>query len=215
MRTETIEKTYYKFDELSGDAKERAIEKFREFNSQDMPWQDENRGSLEAFEKVFPIKITDWEYGNRNYINFKMQVDHDEIEELTGFRLSAYLWNNYRKQIFKGKYYSTPGAYTNVKTDGKGNVIHYKYHYKSRYSKIILDTCCVLTGFHMDDILLKEIYGYIDHPDRRTFEELLSDCLHNWIKACNDEIEYQNSEEAIKETIEANDYEFNAEGNLQ
>jgi len=215
MRTEMIEKKYYKFDELSDEAREHVYDHFREFNAQDMLGSKENEDSLKAFEKIFPIKVADWQYGDQNFINFRMEVDYDEIEELTGWRLVSYLWNNYREKIFKGKYYSTPGTYTDVVKNADGSIANYKYHYKHRHSKIIFDNCCVLTGYYMDDDLLSEIYAYMNKPDSRTFKELLNDCLYNWVHACQEEMEYQDSPEAIKETIEANDYEFDEEGNLQ
>ena len=169
-----------------------------------MPWQNENEDTLKAFENIFPIKVGDWEYGYRNFINFKMTVDYEEIENMTGIRLLKYLWNNYRRDIYNGKYYSTSGHY-----DEQG-----KYHYKKRYSKITLEHSCVLTGYCMDDEILQPIYDFMQKPDNRTFYDLINDCLHNWIFACNQELEYQNSDEAIIETIQANEYDFLENGKL-
>lgn len=43
----------------------------------------------------------------------------------------------------------------------------------------------------------------------------MSDCFDQWVKAGNANIEYENSDEAIIETLLLNDYEFDEEGNVQ
>jgi len=203
MRLETTTRKIYKFNELSEEAQGKAIEDHRQFIAEDNPWHDERVDTLNAFEKIFPVKVKDWEYGYHNFINFEFTEDEDH-EELTGWRLVAYLWNNYQDKLWKGKYYSTPGYYDENK----------KYHYKFRHSKIILDNSCVLTGYCMDDDILKEIYQYMNKPDSRNFKELLYDCLQEWVFAANQDYEYQMSDEAIKENIEANEYEFTENGEL-
>lgn len=194
----------YQFDELSESAKEKAINNHREFIANDRNWNNENVDTLNAFEKIFPIKIKSWEYGYKNYVSWTFCLEED-IENLTGWRLVRYLWSNYKTNIFKGKYYSTQGTYNE----------NGKYCYKSRHSRINLDNCCVLTGYYMDDIILKDIYEYMKKPDERIFYDLLNDCLYNWVYACRDEYEYQMSDEAIIESIKANEYEFDENGNLE
>ncbi|MFA5276493.1 MAG: hypothetical protein WC417_06355 [Candidatus Omnitrophota bacterium] len=203
MRMEIIEKTYYKFDELSDEAKEKALNKFREWAANDPAWQEENRETLNAFESVFPVKILNWEYGDRNFINFRMQAE-DEIRELSGWRLAAYLWNNYGRKLFKGKYYTKP-----FRIDENG-----KPHHKFRHSKIILEHDCALTGFYMDNEIFNEIYKYMSKLDNRDFEQLLSDCLYNWVHACRKDLEWQCSDKVIMEDIKNNDYEFDENGKL-
>ena len=51
-----------------------------------------------------------------------------------------------------------------------------------------------------------------EHDDMET--EFLCDLLEDYRIILSKEYDYQTSEEAIKETIEANDYEFTAEGKL-
>jgi hypothetical protein len=62
--------------------------------------------------------------------------------------------------------------------------------------------------------LLDEIWKFLDKPDNRDFKELLQDCFDSWIKACNDDIDHQNSDEFIIEEIEANDYQFTENGEV-
>ena len=116
---------------------------------------------------------------------------------MTGVRLLKYIINNYGSVLFKRKY---------LRHMKSGKIV---------YSKIQTETCCVLTGYYMDDEILQPIYDFLKKPDKTsTFEDILNDCLHCWIGACNRNLEYQNSKEAIIETIEANEYEFDEGWNL-
>ena len=66
-----------------------------------------------------------------------------------------------------------------------------------------------------DDDILSPIYEFLNKPsDRIDFETLLNDCIYSLCASVNAEIEYQSSEEAITETIEANDYDFTEDGKL-
>jgi hypothetical protein len=201
MRTQQI--SIYKFSELPEDAQQRAIDDWRQ---RDEPaWDSENRESLKAFESLFPISSTDWEYGYHNYINYKLDyVYDDEIFDLTGIRLLKYLVNNYWDSIYKGKYYST-----------HGNWVDGNYKYKFRHSNCQYESCCPFTGYFMDDILLDPIHEFIKNPNEyTTFEQLLYECLQAWVYACRDDWEYQQSDEYIKEIIEVNGYEFTENGDF-
>lgn len=119
----------------------------------------------------------------------------DGIETLSGQRLATYLWNNYRHQPYKGKYYS-------------------KYP-KSRYSRVILDNSCVLTGFYIDDSILAPMYEHMDKPNgSQTFRELIDLCLDSYFKACRDDYNHSQSEECFVKDAEANDWEFLSSGEL-
>ena len=92
MRTETIEHTYYKFDELSDSAKQHIYETWR--NDDTYHWREENKDSLYKFAEYFDITITDFEYGYHNYCSFKL--NNDDIESMRGgVRLWKYLKANY------------------------------------------------------------------------------------------------------------------------
>lgn len=75
MRTETI--GLYKFDELSDEAKEVAVNWWLKCEASDYVWDRNNRETLKQFEEIFPVKVTNWEYGYHNYINFKSLVEID------------------------------------------------------------------------------------------------------------------------------------------
>lgn len=206
MRQETI--TILKFDELSYEAKQTAIENYRN-KDYELAWADENRQSMEEFSKIFPIKVTDWCYGiGGEGVTFRFEVDHDEVEELSGWRLAAKLWTNYKDDLFKGKYYSSSFRPHPVTKEHPAGIT-----YTKRYSKIFLENSCVLTGYCMDDNILGPIYDFLDKPTNQTFRDLLEDCFHEWIKACNADIEWQNSDEYISgNLVLANEYEFTEDG---
>lgn len=200
MRTKTI--GIYKFEELSPKAKQSAIDAYRAKGYQPA-WTDENFDTLRAFEKVFPIKITNSSYGDRGEgVTFHFtdySTSCEVIEELSGQRLATYIWNNYRGHLYKGKYYSN-------KPVGSNN-------HRSRHSKIQLETSCVLTGYCIDDDILDPIYAFLKKPlATTTFRHLLEDCFDAWVKACNADIEWQDSDEYISDYLIANDYEFTEDG---
>ena len=93
--------------------------------------------------------------------------------------------------------------------------INGKYTYKHRYSKIIKDTCCVLTGYYIDDDILEPIYDFLKKPSKHvTFADLMRDCLQFWVIACNKDYEACTSMEYFAELCEANGYEFTGYGNV-
>lgn len=66
----------------------------------------------------------------------------------------------------------------------------------------------------MDNEILDPIYQFLDSPRNINFLELLEECFNAWVKACNQEIENQDSDEYIADHLEANNYEFTEEGDI-
>lgn len=195
MRTETI--NIYKFEELSEEVQEKVIDSFRD-DPYMYAWETENRETLEEFENLFGINVYDWDYDIHSY-NYSWNDDLSEEKlELSGTRLLAWIWNNYKKDLFKPKFickYVSTGI-------------------KSRYSKCQIEACCVLTGYHMDEMILKPIYDLWVHKYDKNFGEVIEECLDSFFQACVKDMEYSYSSEAIKEHIEANEYEFTENGEL-
>jgi len=90
-------------------------------------------------------------------------------------------------------------------------------HIRDKYNKKtipLLSGNCPLTGVCFDESFLDAVRNFIARPSDISFTELMEDCVYNTIKAgCND-YEYQQSEEAIIETIEANEYDFKDDGTI-
>jgi hypothetical protein len=209
MRTECIK--VLTFEELSEEAKQKAIEKYRD-TIDEIHWADENRNSMEKFAAIFPIKVRDWRYGGRGEgVSFYFEAD-DAIEELSGQRLATYIWNNYRKDLWHGHYYGRLSP-----TDKHGNLIpKSKEHpigqrHVKRYSKILLDFGD-LTGYCMDYSLCKPIEEFLNKPDSSNFKDLLESCFDAWVKACNEDVEWQQSDEYITDILVSNEYEFEEDG---
>lgn len=70
-----------------------------------------------------------------------------------------------------------------------------------------------------DESLLDEVYKLLEKYDpythsRLTFDQLMQNCFHDLQRDLESEEEYQNSDEAIIERIQENDYEFTEDGEL-
>lgn len=190
----------YPINELDQPQQEKAFYNWLE--SDDYTWNAENKDTLEKFSDIFPIKVKKYEYGYQNFIDWNF-TESEEIENLSGIRLMKYIYNNYFQYIFKGKYYSTKGHYDE----------NNKYHYKHRYSKIIFENCCPLTGYCMDDDILEPIYKFLKNPEKHiTFYHLLSDCLYSWVHACQNDYEHSTSKEFFIEECQANERLFYSDG---
>lgn len=187
----TIKINVYSFNELPADIQDKIILNWR--NDEQYFWADENSDSLSAFAEMFRIKINNYDYGYRNYINAAFDLDSDLLE-LSGLQLSKFLWNNYKKRLFKPKYYYHNG--------------------KRRDSRILLHNDCVLTGYYMDNALLDPIYQFMNKPYNINFEDLLNNCLNEWLDYCRKDYEYWISRESIIEDINSNDYLFLENGEI-
>jgi hypothetical protein len=211
-KMETIEVKIYKFSELSEEAKQKAIEKWRNTTIQDSDYWflAEANETFKKFAELFNIdwKQIDYEESYRNDYSFRNIEDN--VLCLSGHRLAKYIWNNYKTDLFKGKYFS-------LWSKKDVSFEHYKNGFpvlKSRYSKVILTNDCVLTGVCYDEDILKPIYDFLNNPTKNDFEDLLNDCISAICKSVHSGIKYQNSTEAIIETIEANDYDFLESGKM-
>jgi hypothetical protein len=211
----TIELKIFKFNELSEESKQYAIEKYRS-NNEEFFWQSEWQDVLKKFCDIFPIS---WSHCDiYQGIDFDIKCD-DNIQELSGIRLMKYIQNNYSSFLWKGKYYKS-FSYTNEKDLKHHNNIQTKQlsngkYFQSFYSKIQKENSCVLTGFCGDDDILSPIYEFLKNPKESvTFADLLSDCLNSWLKGVRDDYEGQQTDEYISEHLDANDYDFTEDGEI-
>lgn len=206
MRTQTL--TLYKFNELTPEAQQTAIERYKDADMISTDFiVDEAGNTLKKFCDLFSITYRNFDFCEmyRSQYSFEME---DTILELSGLRLHKYIWNNFKSDLYKGKYYSLWS-----KKD-----ISYKYYkegypvLKDRRSKVFFDTSAVLTGWCYDESILGPIYNFLDKPTSTDFKQLLQDCLYNFAKDVCSEIEAQYTDEVISENLIANEYEFTANG---
>lgn len=189
----------YSVEELSERALERAY--YDWYSDSEYPWGEDNERTLLEFEKIFPVKVTEWEYGGGGYkyIRFHLTCEED-VAKLKGVRLAKYIWNNYRHNLYKGKYYS------------KGKYEGGKYQHVSRRSKIILEKSCPLTGYYIDYDILKPIWDFLDSPRDITFWDLMGECLERWLRACENDYDYYFSLSNFMEIAKVNEWEFYEDG---
>jgi len=192
----TITTNLYKFDELSESAQEKAITNWRN-NTTEYSWIDEYMNSLKEFCSVTGIDLKDWSISPYNHSYIKWEFDG--AENINSVRLATWLINNWMDSFEKGKYYSIGSIGSN---------------HRSRYSKIQMETCCPLTGYCGDDDLIYPVLEFIKKPDNSDINDIIGNCMDSFIKSVNSDCESQDSDEYIKETIEANDYDFTIDGEL-
>lgn len=209
----------FEITELSEKAQERAYNKWLEHH--EYFWGDDNRTSLEKFAEIFPVKIRDWSYGDRGAGVFWDFTESDEIEELSGWRLATYLWNNYNSVIYQKKYLQSfrrdnrifhPMVRQKVQKDRETGK---EYYWTTVHSNWRIDTYnCPLTGYCIDNSLFDPIWQFMDKPDNRTFKDLLDDCFDMWIKDCEADYEYSTSMEAFIEDCQVNEWSFDEKGRM-
>ena len=208
----------YQFGELSEEAQETAIEKFQD-NMQEYFWAEDGISSLKEFCKRFDIELKDYSLdcgGSGNgHIQFNADTYSMIADEMAGMKVYKYILNNYHHILFKPQFRGTIKNDTIKHKRIKHTKLTNYNVFNAYYSGIFRDNCCVLTGYCMDDDILRPIYVFIKKPNQTTtLQDLFEACFDSFISAWNRDVEYQYSEDAIKETIEANEYEFTDDGKM-
>ena len=212
-RTETVERTIFKFDELDPSVQERVIERWREGDY--FFWGEERKGSLEAFEKCFPIEVHDWEvcpFSQTSGMRWSLTCG-DDVEALSGLRLWKWLWNNdYGTLGLRG----IPESKRKLKFSAP---LGKAYMPTTRILRLSEWEECPLTGYCGDHDILEPIAKFMLRPDSYTkiwrhvtLHDLMMDCLESWSSGFESDIEHWHSEEFIREDIEASEHEFLEDG---
>lgn len=217
MRTETITRTVYTFEELTPEAQQNAINQYRGDGIDTSSNWEEARASVTAFCDLFNVST-----GSNSWLTLvcpSFGNDNHNRNDLTGQRLRTYLINNFPSAFYERKYRGhskndhrsteRPKDHrmvTNIAKDHRGN------WYRVFKSNFYVTSCCPLTGMCYDESLLVPLKEFIKQPDGRTFENLMTEAGENLRVSLENEDDYRNSDEAIREDIEANDYEFTEYG---
>ena len=203
----------YTFEELTPAQQQKAINSIRDSGIIDNSdsYSDAHK-TVKAFNNIFGTKegVDDWLEIRTSHID-------DNICELKGLRLRTFILNNFSRELYKGRYYSLWST-----KEFPFNKAHGKPYpkLKIRYSKVMFDNSCTLTGDCYDDSILRPIYDIINnYSDRKhshiTFDAIMKDCIQTLRLDLEREDEYINSDEGIKELIENNEYTFTEEGTLE
>jgi hypothetical protein len=194
MKTITVE--LFTLAELSEEAKTRAYNDYLNLGF-GYSWQSEANETLKAFCKLFNVSLD----RDGDYKSFYNGSEFKDLANLSGPRLLSYLWNNYGSDIFPAKVY------------------HNKDFSKKRKSKLFIDPFnCHFTGYCMDCDIIEPLVNYMrckDWSKHTTFEDLLSDCIHQFNKAVQSDYEYQQSMEYFVEMSENNEWFYTIDGKFK
>lgn len=195
----TIERQIFRYDELSEQAKQVAIESMKEEISSVRIESDsyEYQNTLDKIEQIFRVNVYDWRVDEYNsYFRFDF-VGIDEDTENEPRLLLRYLNNNVLPCIDNKKRYYSKTARASRKS---------RISYNNNY-----EYC--LTGCWCDDAVdnaLNNIGQSLKkHLNAREFVESI---LEGFFKQWQNDCEYSASDDCIAEEIEANDYEFYENG---
>lgn len=216
----TIEVNLYKFSELSEEAQQTAIEQYRD-KQRGYICEDEYKDTLNAFSEKFPVDTGKWEVGvySRSYCDL-ISTAREEVEQLTGVRLYKYLVNNFGGILFKRKYLGSlkqqdqPHArHQMVKNREIKSGPNKGKFYASVFSNCQTERDYNLTGVYSDYDILKPIYEFLEKPCKHTnFLNLINECGESWAKGFENNIEHENSEEFIIESLLCRDQDYTEDG---
>ena len=201
----------YQYDELSAEAKEKAVDNVREtIGSMLCDFDaDEYRSALEEIEKIFEIKVYDWSVGYPGTYSrwrFNENSRFSDLSDNPHF-LVRYL-DEVEQYCRKGKFYSSPFRKVPVDKEHPAGLA-----YTKRYSRVMFERNYCLTGTWtsavVDDYMEKR-WDYVRR--HRTIEDFVDDKLYDFFNQWQRDQEYNYDDENIEETIRANDYEFTEEG---
>lgn len=197
MRTETTTKTYYQFNELSDEAKQKALECLNDLNV-DHDWWDFVYDDAKEIGKLLGIDIEDiyfsgfWSQGDGAQFVGSYCYERESVKKVRAYapkdaelhEIAQGLYEVQRRHFYKLQ----------------ARVDHYGHYHHEMSTDI--------------DVL----YGDVVLPSNDGVTEDVTDCLRDfmrWIyRRLKEEYYYLTSEEAIIESIEANEYEFDEQGNF-
>lgn len=201
MRTITIEKEVFKFDELSDRAK------------------DEVRLWLSDWD--------DWDYWSCSYDDFVrmgeilgIEIDTRPVKLMGGCYRSEpkIYWSGFYQQgdylTFEGRYRYAKGAVKAMKAETNDpELIRIAEALQAAQRPYFYRLEAFMTTER--DYMIVEVMdredNYREIPDKDV-EEAMRDFAHWMFKQLRNEYEYHNSDEYIRETCEANEYEFDEKG---
>ena len=192
-----IETTVYKFSELSPEAKEKAIESFRYINVEDTEWYvftfEGWYELLESYGFIAPeIYFSGfWSQGDGACFDARIDIKRAFKEYVTE-QLLAHNPVKHKKWIF-----DYIDNYCSV------SIKKINYHYSHENTRRI--------DYSLDD------YPHINKSAENFFQWLESrrhDLCCKIYKSLEENYNYLTSDEAVIESIEANDYEFTSEGKM-
>lgn len=189
----TIEKTLYKFEELSEAAKTFAINEYVKTYIH-YPFEAEIEESFVKAEKIY---------------NSLENIE----EEISGARLYTWLVNNVFNEWLKPNF-----VFISENKKFINDYFSYKYksnkikHRKSNIFKTNTFDQCPLTGVCYDFDFLQPIFDFMQKPNSKTSNLDLAKLLPSFESICQKDYEYRTTKEYITEEFINNETEFYENG---
>jgi hypothetical protein len=214
MRTETTERTLYKFDELSESAQQKAMDEYRQFVSENMDYEF----VYEDAAAIGDILGIDLRTKTVTLMNGSTRLD------------PCIYWSGFRSQgdgaCFEGSYRYAKGAAKRIREhaplDAELHRIADRLQalQKAHFYGLKADMehsghychsgCMRVSVSHAWD----DASGYDRELPEDELRELMRD-FADWVyRVLESEYEYQTADEAIRDGIEANGYEFTENGSI-
>ena len=195
----TIEHKIYRYDELSEQTQQMAIESMKEKISNTRIESDayDYRNTLDEIEHIFGVKVYDWSVDE---CNFYFRFDFTNIDEETENEprlLLRFLNNNVLPCIDNKKRYYSKTA----RVSRKSRILC-----KESYEYCLTGCWC--------DSAVDNALNNINQSVKNKFNarEFVEGILEGFFEQWRNDYEYACSDECIAEEIEANDYEFYENG---
>jgi hypothetical protein len=211
----TIETTLYKFSELSESAKQTAIEKYRENGIGD-DWWEYVYSDFTTIAEILGIELD-----TRPVKLMNGTTRRDPAIYFSGFSsqgdgacFSGYF--GYSKQCVKRIREHAPQDKELHRIADELAALQKSYFYSLRGYVSQSGRYCHANTMAVDTVE-HSAGNYLENSSEleNEFQELFRD-LANWLYTqLEREYDYLNSDEVIAENIEANDYEFDANGNME
>jgi len=191
--------TAFKYDELSESAKEKALEKMSDINTEDSFWHECTIEDAKTIGAILGIDIT-----NIYFSGFSSQGDgacfegNYKYKKESVKKIKEYAPKDETlHQIAKDLYLTQKKHSYDI-----GATIKHSGHYYHKY--------CTEINVYLRDDQWKRMQKDTDEG----IKEALRDFMEWIYRTLEKEYDFQNSREQIEETIRANDYNFTEEGNF-
>lgn len=227
----------YDYDELSPEAKKRALEEWRSGNVEHF-WAREVYDTLEKLQKELGISVPQWEYTRLYHDSGVIRFTHytDDQLNLAGRRAQAFLWNNFAHLIMQPRkqWYA---KHRDGRVDLSGSLYcSDKWENMYRESKVFFDRTydgsCPLTGVSFDNDALDPLVYFCfgvewDEKEKKrvmipqsrrtkwmttTVEDVLRDCVDSLLRSARDDWNSQFTEEFFADYASVNEFMFDENG---
>lgn len=219
----------YRFEQLSDQAKLNAIDAYRQF---EYAWDlaDEWEKTLREFCDHFGIKLQDWSISTCSHSFVKYTVSswdwEEEREELQprGPRLATWLYNRFFRipskthpsyTFWEWRLYTKRRSPMDPQFIELATAFGHKLEVYVTHESHIFGAYqeCPLTGMDMDYAIMQPMLDFMARPNKDwTWEDLVDECMDNFVSAWVADMEYQSSDEYISDYLTDSDDLYDKDG---